>query len=321
MLDPTVAEAAFALQEGGTSAPVQGRFGTVLVNVVKIEPAQYTSFEQAAPEVKKAIALDRAKTGILSVYDKIEDERSEGHTLAEAATDLKLTSRTIEADRSGHDPAGAPVSDLPDPQRLMAAVFSTEVGVDTDPLKVQDGYVWYSVDGITPAHERPLDEVKDRVEADWRESEIATRLKTKATDLLDKLKGGATLADLASAGGLKVETATGLKRGGASPPLSESAVDTIFRTPKDTAATADAELPGDQIVFRVTDVTVPELDLKSQEAKTLADSLSRSMSEDIFGQYVAEVENQIGVTLNQSAINQVVTGSSEIPQDNDSTPY
>src|ERR1700722_20772802 len=96
MIDQLIADAAFALMEGGTSAPVQGRFGTVLVNVIKIEPAQYASFEEAAPEVKKAIALDRAKTGILSVYDKIEDERSEGHTLAEAATDLKLMARTVE---------------------------------------------------------------------------------------------------------------------------------------------------------------------------------------------------------------------------------
>ena len=29
----------------------------------------------------------------------------------------------------------------------------------------------------------------------------------------------------------------------------------------------------------------------------------------------------IGVTLNQSAINQVVTGSSEVPDDPDTTPY
>ena len=321
MIDRAIADAAFALKDGETSAPVQGRFGTVLVNVVKIEPAQYASFEEAAPEVKKAIALERAKTGILSVYDKIEDERSEGHTLAEAAADLKLAARTIEVDRSGHDPAGAPVSDLPDAQRLITAVFSTEVGVDTDPLKVQDGYVWYSVDGITPAHERPLDEVKDKVEADWRQNEIATRLKTKAGQLLDQVKGGMSLADVAAAGGLKLETAMGLKRGAAAAPLSESAVDTIFRTPKDTAATADAEQPGDQIVFRVTDVTVPAIDLKSDEAKSLTDTLNRSLSADIFGQYVSEVENQIGVTLNQSAINQVVTGSSEVPDDNDTTPY
>jgi peptidyl-prolyl cis-trans isomerase D len=321
MIDQSIADAAFALKEGGTSAPVQGRFGTVLVNVIKIEPAQYASFEEAAPEVKKAIALDRAKTGILSVYDKIEDERSEGHTLAEAAADLKLAARTIEVDRSGHDPAGAPVNDLPDPQRLITAVFSTEVGVDTDPLKVQDGYVWYSVDGVTPAHERPLDEVKDKVEADWRQNEIATRLNTKAGQLVDQVKGGMSLADVAAAGGLKVDTATDLKRGAAAAPLSESTVDTVFRTPKDTAATADAEQPGDQIVFRVTDVTVPAIDLKSDEAKSLTDTLNRSLSEDIFGQYVSDVENQIGVTLNQSAINQVVTGSSEVPDDPDTTPY
>ena len=319
MIDPALADAAFALKPGETSAPVKGRFGTVLINLVKAEPAQYSSFEEAAAEVKKTLATERAKQGILSNYDKIEDQRSEGRTLVEAAMSLNLTARSIEVDRSGRDPAGNPVSDLPDPQRVISAAFSTDVGVDTDPLQVQDGYIWYEVDGITPAHERSLDEVKDKVEADWRENEIATRLKTKADEMLDQLKAGMSLTDIAVAAGLKVETVSGLKRGTNSPPLSASAVDTIFRTPKDMSAVADAETPGDQIVLRVTDVTVPKTDPKSDQARTIADLLNRSFSDDVFAQYVNDVENQIGITINQNAINQIVTGSSQVPDDN--TPY
>ena len=37
MIDRAVADAAFSLKEGEVSAPVQGRFGTVLVRVLKIE--------------------------------------------------------------------------------------------------------------------------------------------------------------------------------------------------------------------------------------------------------------------------------------------
>jgi peptidyl-prolyl cis-trans isomerase D len=174
------------------------------------------------------------------------------------------------------------------------------VGVDADPLQVQDGYVWYEVEGITPSHERTLDEVKDRVEASWREDEIAKRLKEKAAQLLDKLKAGSTLAELAAADGLKVETLTGLKRGAAAPPLSV--------TPKDAAAGAEAERPGDQIVFRVTDIVVPKTDLKSEEAKAIAQNLNRSLSEDVFTQYITQVQSEIGVTINGNAVRQVVTG-------------
>src|SRR5712691_5564823 len=109
MIDRAVADAAFALKEGEVSAPVQGRFGTVLVQVLKIEPEQVRPVEAVAGEIKQELAAARAK----------------GKTLAEAAENLKLAARTIEAiDRSGRSPSGERVSALPDPQRLIAAAFT-----------------------------------------------------------------------------------------------------------------------------------------------------------------------------------------------------
>ena len=200
VIDRAVADAAFALKEGEVSAPIQGRFGTALVQVLKIEPEQVRSFEEVAAELKKELATARAKAEVLAIYDKIEDARAEGKTLAEAAASLKLASRTIEAiDRSGRDPSGTPVTGLPDAQRLLTTAFATDIGVDRDPLQVEGGYIWYEIAGITPSRERPLEEVKEQVEARWREQEIATRLKRRATEILDKLKAGSSLADIAAA--------------------------------------------------------------------------------------------------------------------------
>jgi len=310
IIDRALADAAFALKEGETSAPVQGRFGVALIHVVKIEPEQIRPLAEVAPEIKKAIGTERAKSQILSVYDKIEDVRSEGHTLAEAAETLKLKARTVELDRSGHDPAGQAVADLSDPGRLLAAAFTSEVGVDADPLQVEGGYVWFEVAGITPSRERSLEEVKDKVEASWREDEIAKRLKAKADGLMDKLKGGSAFSDTASAEGLKVETVSGLKRNASSPPFSANAVDRLFVTPKDAVANAAGEEVGDQIVFRVTDIVVPQMDANSNQTKTMAETLNRSLSQDLFGQYIAKVESEIGVTINRNAVNQVVSGGS-----------
>ena len=71
--------------------------------------------------------------------------------------------------------------------------------------------------GITPSRERGLDEVKDQVEARWRDDQITSRLRTKATEMVQKLDQGGKLADEAAAAGLKVETAASFKRD-ASPP-------------------------------------------------------------------------------------------------------
>jgi len=308
MIDRTAADAAFALKEGEVSAPVQGRFGTVLVQVLKIEPEQIRSLEQVAGELKQELAIARAKTEVFDVYNKIEDARAEGKLLAETAATLKLEARTIEAvDRSGRDPAGMPVN-LPDAQRLLPLAFTTDVGVERDPLQFQDGYIWFDVVGITPSRERPLDEVKEQVETRWRDQEIATRLNARATEIVDKLKAGGTLADVATADHLKLEALSGLKRGDASGALSTAAVDAVFRTAKDAVGTAEAQEPGEQVVFRVTEIVVPPLDMASEEVKRTVDTLNRGLSEDLLSEYIARLESEVGVTINQSALNQVVSG-------------
>jgi len=264
--------------------------------------------QEVAGELKQELATARAKADVLKVYDQVEDARAEGKTLAEAAENLKLPTRTIEAiDRSGRDPGGAPIK-LPDEQRLLEAAFTTDVGVEHDPLQTQDGYVWFDVVGITPSRERPLDEVKAQVEQRWRDQEIATKLDAKATEILDKVKSGSSLADAADH--LKVETLTGLKRGHASGPLSATAVDTVFRTAKDAAGRENAEQPGEQVIFRVTDIVVPPLDLQSADTKRMVETLNRSLSDDLLGEYISRLESEVGVTINQSALNQAVGGGS-----------
>ena len=244
---------------------------------------------------------------MLEGHNKIEDSRLEGQP-SPRSPPSSLPARTVEAiDRSGRDTSGVPVS-LPDQQRLLQTAFSTDVGVERDPLQFQDGYIWFDVAGITPSRERPLDEVKEQVEARWLQQEIATRLDAKATEILDKLKAGSTFADVAAANNLKVETATGLKRGEGSGALSPASVDAAFRVAKDAVGKAEGGQPGEQIVFRVTDIVVPSLDAASDESKRTLETLNRGLSEDIFAEYIAYLESEVGVTINQGALNQVVSG-------------
>src|SRR5215471_7034150 len=249
MIDRDVADAAFALKEGDVSAPVQGRFGTVLVKVVKIEPGKIPSVEEIGAQIQTLLATQRAKEQLNEVDNNLEDELSVGRPLAEVAESLKLASRTIEVDRTGKDPEGKPVSDVPEAQRLLPSAFATDIGIENDPLQLQGGYVWYEVAGITPLRDRTLDEVKDQVEARWREDEVASRLNAKARDLAEKVTGGTPLADAAGADGLKVETKSEIKRGALASPLSAQAVNVVFRTAKDGLAIAPAENTPEQVVF------------------------------------------------------------------------
>jgi peptidyl-prolyl cis-trans isomerase D len=307
IIDPTVANAAFGLAEGAVSGPVTGRFGTVLLRVQKIEPGTTKSFADVESELKRDIALDRAKDEVNKIRDKVEEEFGGGAALTDIAQKLNIPLHIIEAvDRSGRGPDGKQVGDLPAGVDLVNSAFNTEVGTENDPLQLPGGgFAWYDVADITPSRERKLDEVKDQVEARWREDEIIKRLSAKTTDIVDKLKAGTTIADVAAADGLKVDTKWGLKRQGTDI-LPPRVITQIFRTAKDAVGSAEGQTATDRVIFRVTDIKVPTFDANSAAAKSVTDQLKGAYNEELLSQYLARLENDLGTSINQGALAQAV---------------
>jgi len=312
ILDSAIADAAFSLSSGEVSQPVKGRFGVTLVKVGTIQPGIEPSYESVAQELKKDIATERARNEVATLRDKMEDERGGGASVIEAAQKLGLNPVTVEAvDRSGLTPDGQPVKSIPPGLNVVAQAFNSDVGVDNDPIQYKGGYVWYDVLGITPPRDRSLDEVKDKVEARWREDEIANRLRTKATEMVQKLGQGGKLADEASSLGLKVETASGFRREGSVPGVPEGLITAAFRTAKDAAGQTPGTGGTEWFVFRVTDVTTPPVDLASSEMKNLKETLQRSMSDEQLAQYVARLQKDIGTSINEVALAQATGANTE----------
>ena len=284
-----------------------------MLQVGKIETGEEKSYEQVASQIKTEIAESRVRTEIGNLRDKIEDERAAGSTLAEIARKLGLKAVTIEAvDRSGRGPDGKPVTGLPQTPNVVSAAFASDVGVDTEALQLPNGgYLYFDVTGVTPSRERSLDEVKEQVATRWRDDEIARRLQSKADDLLGKLKAGTAFAQVASDAGLKVETASDLQRGKPGGFMPAKAVEAAFRTPKGVATSVEGDKDSERFVFRVTDVVDPAFDANSSQGKAITDTLRSSHNEDILTEYIARLENDFGVAINQAALNQVVGGSGQ----------
>ena len=311
ILDPAIADAAFSLPSGEVSQPVQGKFGVALVKVGVIQPAIEPDYASVARDLKKEIAVSRARDQVANLRDKMEDERGGGASVVEAAQKLGLTAVTIDAvDRSGKTPSGQPAANIPPGLDVVAQAFNSDVGVDNDAISYRGGYVWYDVLGITPPRDRTLDEVKDQVETRWKDDQIASRLKAKATDMVQKLEQGGKLADEAASIGIKLETATGFKREDSPPGVPSGLIAAAFRTAKDGAGQTPGSGGTEWLVFRVTDITDPPVDLNSDDMKKLKDQLTRALSDEQLALYVAKLEKDIGTSVNETAFAQV-TGAAQ----------
>ena len=306
--DPAVAEAAFALQANEVSQIVDGAFGPVLVRVTAITPAVVKSLAEATPEIRKELALAEANRILLDVHDSYEDSRAAGESLREAAGKLGLKVMTVDAiDRAAQRPDGTVVNDLPQSKELLAAAFETEAGIENPAVNVgSTGYVFFEVEDIVPARERTLDEVKDKVVADWKEAEAENRLTAKAGEIEKRLKDGTSLDTLAAELSLEKHIKRGLKREADDADFGRAGVAAIFGGAEGSSGLVAAPTGDAQIVFKVTEVFEPAGADANSVPEDAQASFASGMADDLLDQLVAKLQSEYGVTVNRSAIEQAL---------------
>lgn len=300
IFDHAIGDAAFALPAGGVSDVVKGQFGFLLLRVLSITPSSVKPYDEVAASVKLEIAAKRAANDVQALHDKIEDARVSGKSVADAAKSLGLEARSIAAiDQSGLDPKGAAV-DLPEKTQLLRAVFASDIGVDDAALNTKDGgYIWFDVTKVDPARDRPFDEVKDKVEQEWRAEETGKALSAKAADLVKQIDAGATIASVAKAAGAEVKSAKDIRRksGG---DLAPGVVAAVFGLPPDKAGSAST--PEGRVVFKITADSTPPYEAADPGAKQAAERLENDLRSSVIDQYVSALQTQLGVTINENVL-------------------
>ncbi len=300
MLDKDEANAVFALPPGGVSGVLKSQFGPVIVRVKGITPSTIKPYAEVANEVKKEVSASRAGDKIQALHDKIEDLRTSGKTILEAAKAQGLTGQTIDAvDAAGKDPKGAPVN-LPDAPELLRAAFASDVGLDEAALNTKDGgYIWFEIAKIDPAHDLTFEEAKPEVEKQWRAEEIDKALAGKADDLVKQISAGGKIADVAKSAGAEVKTATDVHRAEQGS-LPESVVAAIFRQGPDSAGSAAT--PDGRVVFKITADRTPPVDFADPRVKAMASELNTATRANLLDQYVEALRRTLGVAIHQDVL-------------------
>ncbi len=309
LIDQTVADAAFALPQGGVSDPLQGRFGTVLIRVAEVQAESVRPFAEVADAIRGDIATERARNAVAGVHDQIEDQRAGARPLAEIAKEKGLALIQLPAvERAGRDKAGNAMPVVPDREALLTAAFASDIGVDNEALRTRDGgYVWFDVTAIEPARDRTFEEVRGEVEAQWRADEVSRRLRERATALLGRVQGGEALAAVAAETGAQAQTATDLARGAGNGDLTPAAIAQVFATPVGQPAQI-VLADGRRVLFRATAATVPPYQSTAQASESVETQLRTVLTDDVIAQLVARVQNDVGVTIDQDALRRAVGG-------------
>ena len=179
---------------GEVSEPVQGQFGVALVKVGKIEPGAMPSYESVADRIKNEIATERARAKVAELHNKMEDERGGGASVVEAAQKLGLDGRHDRRRRSLR-----PHAERTARHQIFraASTWSRRPSTATSASTTTRSSSTAAMSGTTCSASRrraiaPSTRSSDQVEARWREEQVSSRLRTKATEMVQKLNKAAS---------------------------------------------------------------------------------------------------------------------------------
>ncbi|WP_455479804.1 peptidyl-prolyl cis-trans isomerase [Bartonella sp. B23] len=258
-LPSSLASEIFELKQGQVSAVINSIQGPVIIRVTHIEPSASLPFEKVEENIRQALAQNYAVDAIRNNYTAIENARFEGTSLKDLADQYKLPLRTITVDKTGKTIEGTIVTDLPQKDILLNAIYQSNEGVDLDPLSLpKSGYLWYKVDKIIPARDRTLEEAKQDVLSQWKSEELQRLLDEKAKNALKQLSEGKSFISLAHAFGVKKQTTQPLRRQDSSEIFGFEGIKALFSGPKGHYGVVRGPLATSRIVYQIKTVAMPQ---------------------------------------------------------------
>jgi peptidyl-prolyl cis-trans isomerase D len=315
MIDPKIANVAFALKQDELSKPVEGQFSIALVRVSEIVPGKQRGYEEVKGEIADRIADERVGQEISALHEKVENERSAGRSLKEIGESLKLPFLEVpEIDRGGKTADGKPAIDHSDVAKIAEAAFAGAVGIEGEAADLGDGgYLWVDVLGITPQRQKSFEEVAADVKTRVMDADRRKEITAFATKLVERLANGETAEALAAELGAKLEKTPAVTRNTSPPGLPQNAVQQAFALPKGGATSAPSSDGKARIVLRVVDIA-PAPPATPEQTARLNEELARQMQSDVLAEYVSGLETRFGLSVNDEALKQALgAGGREQP--------
>jgi peptidyl-prolyl cis-trans isomerase D len=127
----------------------------------------------------------------------------------------------------------------------------------------------------------------------------------KAKKLVERLKAGAKLEEVAAEAGATVQTAQGLRRNESSSGFDVAAVAALFATPENGFAYAVNPDGKGARIMQSQAVLLPSFNPESEEAKALSQQLEGSVSNDVLFAYLGALQSGVGVSINEDLWRQI----------------
>lgn len=190
-------DALYAMEPGSVVGPVKTDFGWHVIKLREVKKGKQTPFEAARDQLAAEQAEADRERAFNDLIGRLVDQVLKNpNSLAAAAKEAGLPVRKAGPVARGE---GEGVVANPAVQRAAFSESLIEDGTVSDPVEVGPNHsVLIRVTAHEPERAQPLKQVADRVIAAIRRDRAAKAAEAEAEAILERVKGGASLADIAA---------------------------------------------------------------------------------------------------------------------------
>ena len=287
---PEFEKTAFSLSPGQVSDLVKTQYGFHIIKVLEKETAHTKPFEEVKDSLRANFLPTQADKEASAIADQLTAaiRQSPRMSLDDLAKQFHLTvgeTRPIAA--------SDPLLELANSQEAKDAIFRARPDETSLPVRTDRGYVVLSVKSILPAHQGSLEEVRDRVITDLKREKSTEMAKSKAEELIKRVKAGEKFDAAARSLGLEPKTSDLIARDGSIPgAASGKQISAAFSLKTGDVATP-LGLGQNWLVFRVAEKSEANLADFDKQKKQLTDELVQSKRNLAFEAFQKALDNRL----------------------------
>jgi peptidyl-prolyl cis-trans isomerase D len=285
---PEVDKAAFSLAKGANSDLINAGYAFVILHVDDKQDAHAKTLDEVRDQIEPVIRAQKASQAAdAEATALVSQARSGGLDVAAAAKGLQVVT-TDFINRSDSLPG---IGNAPP---LMEAVFNAAEKSPPDDLALPQGFVVYELVAIRPPATPSFEDIRARVESEFKESRSAALLTQKTQELSDRAKSEHDLKKAAKELGATVKTSDLVPPDGQVPDLgamSGPASVAFTLKPGEISGPIDTNTSG--AVLSVLEKQNPTDQDYAAKKDQIRDSLRLNKQQELFGLFVSNLRQQM----------------------------